>query len=431
MTNLRNKKITIIGAQKSGLALVRLITRCGGVPRVTDQRQASQFPAEWIKALKTHNVESEFAGHSASFIGASDMIVLSPGVRFDAPFLQEARTRGIPIWGEIEFAYQFCSKPVIAVTGSNGKTTVAHLITAVLGEAGLRPCLCGNVGRPFSEYVLDLKAHDYVVLEVSSFQLESVMEASTRPSWARGFRPFIAVLLNVYENHLDRHKNMTEYFNAKKRMFLNQSQEDYAVLNAQDPRQKGLGQALSARPVFFNHTGEEETREKNPNRRAALAVAKILDIPEALCLRVFDRFPGVEHRLEKVRTLNGITFINDSKSTTAEALRWALRNLSGPLHLVCGGKDKNIDFSVLKQIVAQKVARIYAIGEAKKKIQTTFKDIVPVQICPTLESAVVAAREQAHPGDTILLSPMCASFDMYTNFEERGAVFKSFVNSLT
>ena len=279
--------------------------------------------------------------------------------------------------------------------------------------------LCGNIGTPLTKYALDLTPEDTVVLEVSSFQLESTVQ----------FRPHVAVLLNFSENHLDRHKDLDEYFDAKWRMFANQTPQDFAILNSENARIKNKAGLLSAQVSFFN-SSDKINLNANPNYLAVIEAARVLGIPSSVCADVFKNFKGVEHRMELVRTIDGVDYINDSKSTTAEATRWALERTAKPVWLICGGRDKNIDFSVLKGLVKAKVKKILAIGEAKDKIYKTFADVVPVEICSSLEDAVGFARREANAGECVVISPMCASFDMFKNFEHRGKVFKEIVHKL-
>ncbi|MFA5088896.1 MAG: UDP-N-acetylmuramoyl-L-alanine--D-glutamate ligase [Candidatus Omnitrophota bacterium] len=423
LNDLTGKKVTVIGLGRSGMALVRLITHLRGKVRISEQGAIEGLPRDFGRELKEQNIETEFGGHTQAFIEKSDMIVLSPGVRIDAPPVQWARSKGIPVIGEIELAFRLCAVPIIAVTGSNGKTTVVNLIKEILAKAGRKVCLCGNIGSPFSKHVLELKGIDYVVLEISSFQLETIVQ----------FRPHIAVFLNFSQNHLDRHKDMQEYLDAKKRIFANQNEHDYAVLNAGDPAVKGLAREIRSKVCYFNIPEEiSKSAEKslNPNFLAVLEVGRILGIDLDLCREVLRDFKGVEHRLEWVRTIEGIDFINDSKSTTVEAGRWAMTTIPKPILLICGGRDKNLDFSVLRSLVQEKVKKLFLIGEAKEKIKSAFGDIVPVAECSQLAEAVKNARQEALPGDCIVLSPMCASFDMFANFEERGKIFKQIVQSL-
>ena len=415
MTNfIRNKRVTIIGAAKSGQAAARLIVRQGGTAKISDNgpdKLSDEFKA-W--AAQNH-VERERNGHTPGFIEASDLVVLSPGVRYNAQPAEWARAKGIPVIGEIELAYRYCDRPIIAVTGSNGKTTVSTLIHNVIAEAGHGVCLCGNVGFPFSDFIQDLSKIDYVVLEISSFQLETIVD----------FKPYVAVFNNFSQNHLDRHKDVDEYFDAKARLFMNQDTNDFAVLNAQDERIKKLVPKLKAKVSYFN-----QERTDNPNYLAVTEAVRVLGIDKSVCETVFAKFHGVEHRMELVRTIAGVDYINDSKATTAEAGRWALENTNKPIVMICGGRDKNIDFSVLRELVHKKVKKMIVIGEAREKLKNTFQGVVDIEESPQLDQAVKRAKTIAQAGDCVLLSPMCASFDMFSNFEHRGQVFKDIVRNL-
>lgn len=419
--NFSGKTVTIIGAARSGQAAARLITRLEGRVKISESDNGKNIPEDFQRWMKENHVAAEFNGHIQSFIQASDLVVLSPGVRIDALPVAWARAKGIPVWGEIELGYRFCSKPIIAITGSNGKTTVSNLITQNLQAAGYRVRLCGNVGYPFTAYVLDLDAVDFVVVEISSFQLETIEQ----------FKPRVAVLLNLSQNHLDRHKDMEEYFAAKMRIFLNQDRHDHAVLNAADAWGQRATKAVRSQVVFFNDS-QQTSREtiKNPNYLAAAAAVEVLGVSRDVCRQVFNDFRGVEHRLERVRTIRGVEFINDSKATTAEAGRWAVESLDKPIVMICGGRDKNIDFTVLRDVIKQKVKTMIVIGEAREKLKTVFTPVIPVEESRSLEEAVRQAQRRAREGECVLLSPMCASFDMFKNFEERGQVFKDIVQKL-
>lgn len=414
---LKNKRVTVLGAARSGVAAANLLLRLGAVVKLSEFKAESAAGTE-IEELDP-KVSREFGGHTRAFIEESDYIVLSPGVRRDIEPVQWAQARGIPVFGEIELGFLCCRSKIIAVTGSNGKTTVSTLIAEVLKHAGRSVCLCGNIGKPLTNFVLDLTENDTVVLEVSSFQLESTQR----------FRPYIGVLLNFSENHLDRHKDLDEYFQAKWRMFRNQLTKDHAVLNFDDQRMRNGSTSLTSKVSFFN-SPEKNAGGRNPNELAVLEVARILGISRSVCEEVFKGFKGVEHRMELVRTFEGVDYLNDSKSTTAEATRWALERLSKPAVLICGGRDKNIDFSVLKSLVGRKVKKIMAIGEAQDKVFKTFSDVVAVEKCASLEDALKGARKQTKPGECVIISPMCASFDMFKNFEHRGQVFKEIVGRL-
>jgi len=417
---VKGKKITIIGAARSGWAVAKIVLELGGYPKISDNADISKIPLEFLTWIKSNQIPIEAGTHTFSFITESDLVVISPAVRIDAVAVEWARIKNIPVIGEVEFAYRFCQRPIIAVTGSNGKTTTSMLLQEVLTQAGYKICLCGNVGIPFSEYVLQNPQPDFFVLEISSFQLESIVE----------FRPHIAVFLNFNENHLDRHKDMQAYFDIKKRIFMNQQRDDFAVLNAKDSWVAALAPQLKARVRFFNTEEQMGVPFLNPNHAAVAEVANMLNIAPRVYHEIFNHFKGVEHRLEFVGTIEGVDYINDSKATTAEAGRWAMENIDKPIVMICGGRDKHIDFSVLQELVYKKVKKILVIGESREKIKKSFESVVNVELCDELETAVRKAKEFAHAGDCVLLSPMCTSFDMFSNFEERGRVFKEIVSRL-
>jgi UDP-N-acetylmuramoylalanine--D-glutamate ligase len=260
-----------------------------------------------------------------------------------------------------------------------------------------------------------MKEKDFVSLETSSFQLENI----------KTFKPKISVILNFSQNHLDRYKNMQEYFQAKKRIFMNQDENDYLVLNAQDPALNGLAWETNAQAVYFYKTGDS-----NPNQAAVIKVASLLNIDKELCLEVFRNFKGVEHRLEYVVDFSGITFINDSKSTTVDSTIWALNNISRPILLIAGGKDKGSDYSMALGQLHGKVKEVILIGQAKEEIKKVFIGHLPIREASTLEEAVRISFAKAQSGDCVLFSPMCSSFDMFSDYEERGRVFKKAVLNL-
>ncbi|MBF0571324.1 MAG: hypothetical protein HQL12_05575 [Candidatus Omnitrophica bacterium] len=417
--DLKHKKVTIIGAARSGIAVANAVLRLGGIAKITENKPLDQFSSnlEELSNLKRVNIEA--GGHTRPFVQDSDYVVLSPGVRFDVLPVQWAKEHNIEVMGEVEFAFRLCPCPVVAITGSNGKTTTSTVIAEILKRAGGQVCLCGNIGSPFSKHVLDLKPVDTVVLEISSFQLESTIH----------FRPHVAVWTNFSQNHLDRHKDLEEYFQAKCKIFTNQKAQDFAVLNFLDTQHMKLAEKLQAKVLLFN-TPDKPAGVDNPNYLAAIQVAKALGIGEEICYKTFSEFKGVEHRLEFVRHLGGVDFINDSKSTTAEAGRWALERTLKPMVMICGGLDKHLDYSPLKYLVAKKVKHMIAIGQAREIMRSTFGDVVRVDTYTSLEEAVRAARGIAKSGDCVMLSPMCASFDMFKDYEHRGRMFKEIVNNL-
>jgi UDP-N-acetylmuramoylalanine--D-glutamate ligase len=414
--DLKGKRVCIIGAARSGIAAANLALESGGSPKITDSKSLPdiEIALSGLKDRKRTIVEA--GGHTKEFVLESDLVVASPGVWREAEPLQWARAAGIPVWGEIEFAWRCCPKPVIAVTGSNGKTTTVTLIAKVIEAWGKKACLCGNVGMPFAQHVLRQDV-DYFVVEISSFQLELV----------ETFRPHIAAILNFSQNHLDRHPDMQDYFNAKKRIFMNQTADDFAVLNMRDTLVFKLKDEIRSTPRFFNKDNETA----NPNQLAVVEVARILGIPDAVTQKVFDDFPGVEHRLERVRVLDGVEYINDSKSTTVEAGRWALERMQKPAVIIVGGSEKNLDYRPLRELVRQKVRVMIAMGAIRQQFKDTFGDVVPVEVISgDMEEVVAYARRISHPGEVVLLSSMTASFGMFQNFEHRGKVFKDIVRKL-
>ncbi len=418
---IKNKKGTVIGFGCSGVAISKLILQLEGRVKVSDLGSEEFINKTLERSGLKGSVEFESGRHTESFFKDSDFFVVSPGVRFDAPIIQWAKNKNIPIFGEVEFAWNFCKNPIIAITGSNGKTTVSTLIADILTQGGKKTCLCGNIGSPFSQHVLGLEEGVIVVLEVSSFQLESVNK----------FCPDVAVFLNCTQNHLDRHKDMDDYFQAKSRIFLNQKEKDCAIFNFKDSRMQSIIPKIKSKVLYFNDSkSEDEHPAENPNFLAARCVGKVFGISDEVINKVFENFKGVSHRMELVRSINDIDFINDSKATTAEAGRWALERVNKPVLMICGGRDKHIDFSVLQDVIKNKVKEMIVIGEAKEKIKSVFRDLIPVNEQASLRDAVFYARSRAKKGDCVLLSPMCTSFDMFLNFEERGDAFKSIVNDL-
>jgi UDP-N-acetylmuramoylalanine--D-glutamate ligase len=360
----------------------------------------------------------EVGGHTRPAIEGRDLIVLSPGVRPDAAPVAWAREKGISVASELELAWTVCPAKVIATTGTNGKTTTTTLIGEILKAAGHRAFVLGNIGTPFSAHVLEMKKSDYVSLEVSSFQLETIQT----------FHPHVALILNVTPDHLDRYRDVPEYLEAKKRIYRNQDKNDWLILKETDEALRALGVHAPSRVLFFGKNPEDAGF--NQNQQAVLAVARALGIDREMCLKVFRDFKGVEHRLEFVRDLDGVEYVNDSKATNIDSTVWALRNVKKPVILIAGGRDKGSDFSSLKSLVKEKVRQVVLVGEASDRIASAWKDIVPLEIAVSFEDAVSRARRHARLGDCVLFSPMCKSFDMFSNYEERGRIFKGLVNDL-
>ena len=411
----KDKKVTVAGLARSGFASANLLYDLGADVSVTDN-QDNDSTRTYASQLKSKNIKIEIGRHSQDFIRGKDLLVVSPGIPDTALPIVLAKQFQIPVISEIELAWILCPATVIAVTGSNGKTTVTTLIGKALEAGGEKVFILGNIGNPFCSEVERMEAGDFVSLEVSSFQLEKVHE----------FKPKIALILNFGCNHLDRYKDLQEYLQAKKRIFMNQDKSDYLVLNCDDPVVKELAKETKAKVVYFS-----QTPDLNPNQAAVLAVASILGINKELCLEVFREFKGIEHRLEYVTEINNVTFINDSKSTTVDSTIWAFKNISCPIVLIAGGKHKGIDYSIVSDLIREKAREVILIGEAKEKIKNALEGFLSIDEASTLEEAVKLAFSKAKSGDCVLLSPMCSSFDMFLNYEERGKVFKQAVFDLS
>jgi len=407
----KNKKITIIGLGRSGIASANLLYDLGSDVYVSDN-QDNEITRLNLKKLKSKKIKVELGVHSQEFIKNKDLVVVSPGVNNKSPIFSWAREFNIPVISEIELGWILCPGKIIAITGSNGKTTVTTLVGKILEKAKKRVFVCGNIGKPFTEEVSKIKEKDYVSLEVSSFQLEMIDK----------FKPEISVILNLTYNHLDRYSNLEEYFKAKKRIYMNQDENDYLVLNYDEPLLKECAKETRSKVIYFS-----ESKEFNSNQAAVLAIGEILRIDKDLILDVFQEFKGIPHRLEFVGKINDISFINDSKSTTATSTLWALKNITGKIILIAGGKDKGTNYSLILDIAKKKVKKIILIGQAKEKIKSALYEFSAITEANTLEEAVFKAFSYAEKGDFILLSPMCSSFDMFRDYEERGEIFKKIV----
>lgn len=410
----KNKKVLIAGFARSGLACANLLYDLGLDVSITDNRDCDSTRSNLLK-LKSNNIKVELGKHSQELVKNKDLLVISPGITNSALPVVWAQQLNVPIISEIELAWMLCPATIIAVTGSSGKTTVTTLIGKIITACRKKAFVCGNIGNPFSAEVHKMAKDDFVSLEISSFQLERI----------RNFKPKISVMLNFSKNHLDRYKDIEEYLDAKKRIFMNQEECDFLVLNERDPILRNLANEAKAKVIFFSESGE-----LNPNQSAVVAVGSILGIDKNICLKVFSEFKGLEHRFEYVAEINNIKFINDSKATLVESTIWAIKNISTPVILIAGGKDKGVDYKGILDIAARKVKEVILIGEAKEKIKKEFKGFLSLDEASTLEEAVNKAYLKAKPGDSVLLSPMCSSFDMFSDYEERGNVFKKAVLNL-
>jgi len=445
---IKERTIGVIGMGRSGLATASLATAFGGVPFVSDAAPADKLAAA-VAHLKQEGIAYETDRHSDRLL-KSDYIVVSPGVPPTIDILQAAQARGIPIFSEIEFASWVCRGRIIGVTGSNGKTTTTTLIGELLSAAGRDTFVCGNIGLPFAQVADKIGPDAVAVVEVSTFQLERIAD----------FAPHVAMILNLSPDHLDRHGSFEAYKSLKYRITENQTNNDYLILNAQDREIMGDNVTSGARKIYFSAEGvveqgayvrqgelcmahggrglriiaAREIRIPGPhnlqNAAAAVAAAALFDVDPEIMARVLRTFPGVEHRLESVARVAGIEFINDSKATNVDSVCYALRSIDSPIHLIAGGRDKGAPYQPLAALGRGRIAGVVLIGEAKEKMYDTLGRHFPTQFADSLEEAVKISFAQARPGDTVLLSPGCASFDMFNNFEQRGKRFKEAVADL-
>ncbi len=417
MISYQGKKVTVVGLARSGLAAARLLKKCGADVTVTEAKRSEQLE-RLVRELGEEGVVVEIGGHSRETVRGRDLLVLSPGVRPDALPVVWAGEEHIEVISELELAASVCPATIIAITGTNGKTTTTTLVGEVLKAAGRKVFVLGNIGTPFSAHVLEIKKGDFVSLEVSSFQLETI----------RGFHPHLAVILNLTPDHLDRYRDVAEYLEAKKRIYMNQDRGDWLVLNETDEALRTLADTAPARVLFFGKNPQDAGFDQN--QQAVLAVAAALGLDRRVCLEVFRNFKGVEHRMEFVRTLDGVEYLNDSKATNIDSTVWALRNVKKPVVLIAGGRDKGSDFGSIADLVRQKVKFVVLVGEASDRIAAAWRSVVALEQVATFEQAVQSARRHARAGDYVLFSPMCKSFDMFTDYEHRGRTFKELVGRL-
>ncbi|MDD5137243.1 MAG: Mur ligase family protein [Candidatus Omnitrophica bacterium] len=417
MISYRDKKVTVVGLARSGLAAARLLKKLEADVTVTEAKRSGQLE-RLARDLGQEGITVELGGHNRAAVLGRDLLVLSPGVRQDALPVVWAAEEHIEVISELELAASVCPATIVAITGTNGKTTTTTLVGEILKASGRKAFVLGNIGTPFCAHVLEMKKDDAVSLEVSSFQLETI----------HAFHPHVAVILNLTPDHLDRYRDVAEYLEAKKRIYMNQGPGDWLVLNETDEALKALADGSPARVLFFGKNPQDA--DFNQNEQAALAVAAALGLDRRVCLEVFKNFKGVEHRMEFVRVLDGVEYLNDSKATNIDSTIWALRNVKKPVVLIAGGRDKGSDFKSIADLVRQKVKFVVLVGEASDRIASAWRSIVPLEQVATFAQAVQSARQHARADDCVLFSPMCKSFDMFTDYEHRGRTFKEIVGRL-
>jgi UDP-N-acetylmuramoylalanine--D-glutamate ligase len=447
-SHVSGKRITVLGAARSGLAVAELLQRHGAAVFLSETSSESE-KADAARRLSRSGIPSEFGGHSGRALDA-DWLVVSPGIPPGAPVLADARRRGLPVLGELEVSFWFSKAPIAAVTGSNGKSTVTALIGEVFKADGRPTVVAGNIGRAFSEEVEKTAPDGVAVLEVSSFQLETI----------RLFRPEVAVFLNLTQDHINWHGSFEAYGNTKARIYENQTAGDHLVIWGGDEGVVALSRKAKSRKHLFGATEAEGPdgfirngvltmrpfgREEGLvpvgdlgirgghnvlNALAGALASRLMGADPEILRTVLRTFKGLPHRLEFVLEKNGVRWINDSKGTNVDSVRYALGSFENPIILIAGGRDKDSDFTVLNERLKGRARTVLLIGEAADKMEKAFRGACPVARAATLREAVEKARDLARPGDVVLLSPACASFDMFRNFEDRGDQFKSLVREV-
>jgi UDP-N-acetylmuramoylalanine--D-glutamate ligase len=449
--DLHNKRVLVVGLGKSGVASALFLQARGARVTVSDAKPQDQLGQE-IPVLLDHGIAVETGGHGERTFRGQDLIVVSPGVPVDSPPLVQARALGESVIGEIELASRFLPKEIVAITGSNGKTTTTTLAGEIVAAGGFPVVVGGNIGTPAISLVERATADTVVVLEVSSFQLETI----------ETFRAKVAVVLNITPDHLDRHRTFAAYTDAKARIFENQEADDLAVLNADDPTCAGLAGRTRAQVFWFSRKNEvkqgaylrdgrvlfRDGRDKGQreimlaseiplkgahnleNTLAAICVGALMGCEAGRIRKAVQDFKAVEHRLEYVATIRGVEYYNDSKATNVDATIKALESFPANIHLILGGKDKDSDYTLLNDLLRRRVKRVYTIGAAAEKIESQVKPAAEIDQSVTLETALKRAAATAEAGDVVLLAPACASFDQFKNYEHRGRVFKEVVRAL-
>jgi UDP-N-acetylmuramoylalanine--D-glutamate ligase len=446
---LSEKKVAIIGLGKTGMATARFLAGRGARIALTDEKPAADL-GEAINALKDLQADLTISPYGPEVLAGAEMVVPSPGVYPSNPILLEALRRKIPIISELELAWRFLKTPLVAITGTNGKTTVTTLIGEILNAAGKRVFVGGNIGAPLIGYTDGPQEAEWAIVEVSTFQLQ----------WARDFHPRIALLLNVTSDHLDYHGSFAAYRRIKETIFARQTAADLAILNADDAATAPLVRRLASRTELFSSSGsvpcgmtlEEEKlihllptgeREAYPlgmihipgrhnieNVMAAVMAARACGCEPAAIIRAVENFRGLAHRIQYAGEKNGVRFYDDSKGTNVGAVVRALESFSCPIVLLLGGRDKEGDFETLAPLLRSRVREMVLFGEARGKINALIGGVVNTTLAATMKEALRIASGLASPGDVVLLSPGCASFDEFSSYKDRGKVFQELVRQL-
>lgn len=431
-------KVVVVGLGASGLAAARLLKRSGAEVTVRDESE-NELMKNRAKDLLKKGIHVELGQAIRLQESRFDLGIISPGVDPLRPLIQNLEKASVPLWSELELAYRFCATPVVAITGTNGKTTTTELVHHVLTAGGKRSCAAGNIGLALSEVVHESYDRDVTVVEASSFQLERIVS----------FHPKVAALLNVTPDHLDRYGSMSDYLAAKLRIFQNQDANDLAIVNASfgNLNLKAKTVTFSARGLSADYTLKNGLicHQNKPvlpvdqlklkgyhnieNVMVALAAAQFYGIDETVSVKAFTQFQGAPHRCEFVATIDGVSFVNDSKATNVDAVAQAIEGFQEPIILVAGGKDKGFEFDAIADLVAKKTRAVFLIGETAKKMKEAWSDSNCILVS-SLQEAVEKAKQMACSGDVVLLSPACSSFDMFRDYADRGNQFKELVKAL-
>ncbi|MCI0416223.1 UDP-N-acetylmuramoyl-L-alanine--D-glutamate ligase [bacterium] len=442
--DLTGKKVLVAGFARTGQAVVDFLRDFQCEVAVSETRDAAAFED---LSKRYPRVEFELGGHTTKTFVTADIIVLSPGIPSTIEPLVAAKEAGIPILAEIELAYRFLKGTLIGITGTNGKSTTTKLAGAMLQEAGKRAFICGNIGTPLIQFCKESRTDDYYVAEISSFQLETIHQ----------FRPHISALINLAEDHLDWYPSVAPYYHAKMRMFENQTKTNFAVLNYDDPyirdhaekiqahhfwfsrkeippsgvfAKNGLIRVVSGMPVLNFNLGALKGVHNLENSLCAASIALLCAVLPKQMQKAAEEFRSLPHRMEDVGEVGGVHYYDDSKATNVDAVLKSLESFPGNIFLIMGGKDKGCDYRVLRDLVRNRVKSLLLIGEAAQRIASDLRDVREPVFCSSLQEAVQRAAAQAEAGDVVLLSPACSSFDMFTDYAERGNVFRQAVQDL-
>ncbi len=451
----KGKTALVVGAGRSGIAASRFLLACGAGVILTDVKPREALEASIAPLLDAAGPSGglilEMGGHRKESFRNCDFVVVSPGVPLALEVFEISRRAGIPILAEIELAYRHLKGKIIGITGSNGKTTTTAMVVRLLQGAGLKAHAAGNIGTPLVGYAAASRPEDIYAVELSSFQLEAILE----------FRPFVGSILNLTPDHLDRYPGFEDYVQAKRRIFMNQTSADFAVLNADDAETAAAARDVRATPVLFSRLQEvargafvragrvfyrDEAGERELFAASALALPGAHNLENALAAGAMAilagaapetleesirGFRGVEHRIEYVAEIDGVRYFNDSKATNVAAALRSLEAFPGNIILIAGGRDKEGDFTALRPLVRERVKHLVLIGEAAAKIQKALAGFADMSHAASLEEAVALCKSLAAPGDVVLLAPACASFDMFDDYEHRGRVFKEAVRKIS